>query len=118
MIPLTPERLAAVYECLSTFPPFNRLKIPPAEEIKFSVLRTRAVQGDYSRYVGTDSHILRISAPKHGHFDSLAATVAHEMLHVHQARAKTETRGEHNAEFKKLALRVCRVCGFDYGQFL
>lgn len=118
MIPLTPERLAAVYDCLRAFPPYNRMNLPPASEVKFSVLRTRAVHGDYTRYIGTDQHFLRVSASTHAQFGSLSATIGHEMIHVHQGRAKTETKGEHNAEFKRLAARACKVMGWDLGQFL
>ena len=119
MIPLTPERLAAVYECLRAFPPFNRLCLPDASVIKFRVLKTRAYHGDYTRYIGTNEHFIGVSKATHAHFESLASTIAHEAIHLHQAIAKTETgKTQHNAEFKRLALRACKTFGFDYGQFL
>lgn len=118
-LPITPARLAAVYECLRAFPPYNRMKLPEASWIKFQVLRTRVFHGDYTRYIGTDEHILRVSATTHAQFGSLAATVGHEAIHLHQAVAKTETANtQHNAEFKRLAARACRIFGWDLGQFL
>lgn len=113
---LTPERLAAVYEMLRSFPPFSRWKLPPASEVKFHTLKTDKWQADW--WIEGDTHHVRLSEPKHHHLISLIASMAHEMVHVQQRVAKTETRGaEHNDDFKKRALQVCKAFGFDYGQF-
>jgi hypothetical protein len=95
------------------------MNLPEASAVKFGVLRTKALHGDYTRYAGTDQHFLRVSTATHQHFNSLAATVGHEMIHVHQARAKTETANtQHNGEFIKLASLVCKTHGWDFGQFV
>jgi predicted SprT family Zn-dependent metalloprotease len=44
---------------------------------------------------------------------TLMATMAHEMIHLHQHEAGRCTRGHHNAQFRRIAARVCRVHGFD-----
>lgn len=45
--------------------------------------------------------------------------MAHEMVHVKQRVARTETNGvEHNAEFRRLGKRVCARYGWDFKQFL
>lgn len=43
--------------------------------------------------------------------------MAHEMIHLHQHLRKTETRAQHNAEFKRLAAQVCAQHIFDPKSF-
>jgi len=93
------------------------MNLLPADQVKFTVIRSRKSHGEYTRYIGTDIHFIRISSSGHHHFNSLAQTIGHEMIHLHQARAKTETRGQHNAEFRRIAARVCKKFGWDFGQF-
>ena len=117
MLPITPERLAGVYEMLRAFPPFNRWKLPPAEEVGFHVSKT--TQWHAAWWIDGATHHVEASQKKHYHLSSLNASMAHEMIHMRQRIAKTETKGaEHNAEFLVLSKRVCKVFGFDYGQFL
>lgn len=106
-----------MYEMLRAWPPFCRWGLPPACEVKFHVSRTRAHDA-YWWIVGRTRHQIEVSETRHAHLSSLIESVAHEMIHVRQRCAHTETRGEHNAEFKRLARRVCDLYGFDYGQFL
>lgn len=116
MLQITPERLGMVYDMLRAFPPFCRWKLPPASEVKFHVLKTDKWQADW--WIEGDRHHIRLSEKKHGHLESLIETMAHEMIHVRQKVNKTETKGDHNAEFKRLSQIVCKALGFDYGQFL
>ena len=115
MLPITPERLAGVYEMLRGFPPFSGWRLPPATQVKFHILKTDRWYADW--WIEGDTHHIRISEKKHGHLNSLVESVAHEMIHIRQRISKTETKGEHNSEYKRLALRVCKAFGFDYGQF-
>ena len=116
MLQLTPERLAAVYDMLRAFPPFCRWQLPPASVVKFHILKTDKWQADW--WLEGNTHHIRVSEKKHGHLVSLIESMAHEMVHVRQRIAKTETKGDHNAEFRKLAERICKALGFDVGQFL
>lgn len=116
MLPITPERLAAVYQMLRAFPPFNIWKLPPAEEVVFHVSKTDQHHAAWWVDDGERHHI-EVSEKKHGHLHSLVATMAHELIHAYQRVNGTETKGEHNAEFKRLARRVCMAFGFDPGQF-
>jgi hypothetical protein len=115
LLPITPERLAGVYEMLRAFPPFAGWKLPPAADVRFHVLKTDKWQADW--WMDGMTHHIRVSEKKHGHLESLIESMAHEMIHVRQRIAKTETNGDHNEEFKRLAKRVCSSLGFDYGQF-
>lgn len=110
---LTPVILAGVYESLRVCPPFARWKLPPAEDIEFRVSQHKDREGHYTRYVGTDHHFIYVSGARIGYFDSLAIVMAHEMIHLCQAVKKTETRGEHNADFRRKAAQVCATLGFD-----
>lgn len=116
-LPLTPDRLAGVYEMLRAFPPFSSWKLPPASLVKFQTLKTDRWHADW--WIEGSTHHVRVSTKKHYHLSSLTESMAHEMIHVRQRINKTETKGaDHNAAFLKDAKRVCKAFGFDYGQFL
>jgi hypothetical protein len=103
-LPLTPQRLAATYECLRVFPPFNRWKLPPASEVRFHVTRHKDRQADF--YHDGRDHI-RVSAHFVGRFDALAQAIAHEMVHQHVGGYT------HGSEFKRAARSICRRFGWD-----
>lgn len=94
------------------------MNLPKPEDAAFRLRSTKAIDGEYWRWSGTDDHCLDISVKRNGHWNTLGVTMAHEMIHLHQARAKTETRGEHNAEFHRIAKLVCRRFGWDEKQFI
>lgn len=111
---LTPERCAALYECLRKFKPFNRWRLPPAESVKFRCAARRDCMAEHVHAPGySREHEVTMSSAKIGHFDTLTRAMAHEMIHMAQAIAKTETRAEHNADFVRRSLLVCRHNGWD-----
>lgn len=111
-LPLDPETLEAAYEYLRTTPPFNRWNLPDGEDVSFKVVRDPALRGWYD--VRGGKHTIAISSRCIGHSVNLIATMAHEMIHLHQRDVKIETSGtQHNAAFNALADRVCRHHGFD-----
>jgi hypothetical protein len=111
-LPLTREMLEQAYEYLCVTPPFNKWNLPHGEDIAFRVVRSRDMLGWYSRLRG-GQHIIALSTNCIGRTDSLMATMAHEMIHLHQAAVGMETPSHHNTAFKKLAARVCAIHGFD-----
>lgn len=117
ILPVTPKRLASVYAMLRDWPPFSAWKLPPSEEVGFHVCKTPRWHAAW--WIDDKGfHHIEVSEKKHGHLDSLIASIAHEMIHVRQRITKTETKGaEHNAEFHRIAKRVCKTLGFDLGQF-
>lgn len=117
MISLKAEHVYRVYECLRAFSPWAGLRLPKADEVEFWVSGRRDIDGEYSRWLDTGTPIIVISEKRVGHFDTLAMTVGHEMIHLYQDRAKTDTRAQHNAEFNRIARRACRAMGWDYKQF-
>lgn len=114
---LTPEACAAVYDCLRQFAPFSGWKLPPAEQVEFSVTRDHKNFGTHVHYVGTDDHIIEVSEVNNGHFNTIVLTIAHEMVHLHQRRKRLTTKAEHNADFKRRAARICAELGWDAKAF-
>jgi hypothetical protein len=120
-IPLTPKMVAAAYSYLRTTPPFNRWRLPPAEEVRFKVLdRIRdpgyvRIWGDHVCHEG--KHIIRVSRSLIPWTSSLMELLAHEMIHVHQAESGAKGRPGHGPGFQRLAARVCSIHGFDPGRF-
>ena len=119
MISLTPQRIAAIYDCLRQFYPFNRWKLPEADAVEFRLAARTDIQGEFDHARGTplDGHRITISYLKHHHWDSTVRTVAHEMVHQSQEIAGTATTSQHNEDFKKRAHIVCKSFGWDEGQF-
>jgi hypothetical protein len=98
-------------------PPFKEWRLPPALEVKFVVSRSKTKRGDYET-MPSGKHCIRISAENHAHTDSLLQTVAHEMVHLHQAHNQTPgRRSDHGEEFLAFARQVCEVHGFDEKAF-
>lgn len=65
------------------------------------------------QYGPGDRHEITLSCVNVGHTDTLLRAMAHEMCHLRQLLRKTEGRGQHNAEFRRLGARVCRYHGWD-----
>jgi hypothetical protein len=116
---LTPEIIEGAYEFLRTTPPFRGWNLPHADEVTFVVSRHKLHVG-YHRGSRRKihSHEIGISQACVGHTNTLLRTMAHEMIHQHQQRQRTDTPNtEHNAEFTRLARIVCRHHGWDEGEF-
>ena len=116
-LPLTPSRLAAVYEMLRAWPPFCRWGLPAAADMKFHLARTR--RWDAAWWIDGGKHNIEVSSSRNGHINTIVCSMAHEMIHVKQRKSRTESAGvEHNEEFRRLAKLVCRRYGWDEKQFL
>lgn len=111
-LPLDKDVLAAAYDYLAATAPFRRWNLPDSDEVTFIVVRNPALCGSYQCGTG-GRHIIKISASNTGHSASLLATMAHEMIHLHEEVTGMKRASEHSAAFRKLAARVCRVHGFD-----
>lgn len=117
---LTPERLAAVYECLRRFPPFNRYCLPPADQVRFGLVRKHDRAAEYIAFVrDPGQHLIRVNPDWAGHLDTVFSYMAHEMIHLHQRVKGLETSGvEHNADFRKKAARIAARYGWDPKRFV
>jgi hypothetical protein len=109
---LTPDILRHAYEFLNSCEPFCRWNLPDSEDIIFHVAKSKNHHGWHN--VRRGRHTIAISSAGVGHTLSLMATMAHEMIHLHETVAKlTPSNVQHGAAFKKLAARVCKIHGFD-----
>ena len=112
---LTPEILAAAYEYLRTTQPFVRWNLPEPDDVRFRVIRDRAVYGWHRRE--GKQHTIAISSAMIGHTTTLIGAMAHEMTHAHMSETGMNKSGDHGAAFLRLTSEICRVHGFDHKSF-
>lgn len=109
---LTPDILAAAYAYLNSTEPFVKWNLLDAEDVTFKVVKSRIDHAWLRSRHG--KFTIAISGVTVGHTMSLMATMAHEMVHLHETLAKlTPSNVQHGAAFKRLAKQVCRHHGFD-----
>lgn len=117
-LPLTTDTLAAAYDYLRTTPPFDKWSLPESDEVKFTVVRARTHFARY-RWNGKQ-HTIEVSANAIGQTVTLIEKMAHEMIHLHLEDSDMESRGTQNTHslwFRKFAVAVCKVHGFDVKAF-
>lgn len=113
----TRDTLRSTYAFLVETPPFCHWNLPDAEDVEFKVARTKTHFG-WHRFDGT-KHTIAVSRSNRSVRDTatLIATMAHEMIHVHEHHSSRCANGVHSAAFKKWAAQVCRIHGFDPKEF-
>ena len=119
---LTPELLESAYSYLRSSPPFRAWGLPEPDALVFRVLGARDRFGHFRgrfRRKGDEEDFseIAISAAMVKTTDVLMATMAHEMIHLYQDESGTCSRGEHNAKFRRLAKKTCRIHGFSEDDF-
>jgi hypothetical protein len=117
-LPLTPQVLAAAYDYLRATAPFKSWKLPESDAVEFSVTRHRDRSADHTTYCRSTDHIIRVSAYYTKTTADLMECIAHEMIHAHQVRIKTETKQEHNTAFARLNRAVARIHGWPVETFV
>ena len=116
MLDVTPDKAAAVYDCLRHFEPWRSLDLPPAEEVEFHVRSRRDCYAEYTHTGKT--HVILVSQLLIGSMETLVSVVGHEMLHVAQEQHGTSNSAQHNAEFRRLARIACRKMVWDERAFV
>ena len=116
---LTPDCLENAYEYLRTTPPFRGMNLPHADNLVFRVMNARDRFGHFRGRFKTvpDWNEIGVSIHSVNSTDLLMATMAHEMIHLFQHENGSATRTAHNAEFERIAARVCRIHGFNRETF-
>lgn len=116
---LTPEILVGAYEYLRVTLPFRRMNLPHADDVVFRVLGARDRFGHFRGRFKTmpDLNEIGVSQRMVHSTQTLMATMAHEMIHLYQHESGGCTRAVHNAHFRRIAARVCRIHGFDLATF-
>jgi len=83
-LPLTPELLAHAYDYLSCLPPFSKLNMPPSDDIKFRVIKSKKIFARY--FIEGGVHHIDVSNNMVGSHIVLLSTLAHESIHLHLER--------------------------------
>lgn len=113
---VTPKRLRETYAYLRGCKPFAGWKLPEAETLKFEVLEGR----DHAQYDPNQRrHLIKVNAMTHLTLEQLFASMAHEMVHLHQdllGRLPCQ-KDPHNGDFRRWAKSVCHHLGFDVQKF-
>lgn len=107
---LTPTILRESYRFLCSTPPFNRWRMPDADEIEFHVTKARTTTADCNT-TKAGKHTVRVSAALVGRTYVLLQAMAHEMCHVYCDRRGV--RAHHGRDFQRCAALVCKQHGFD-----
>lgn len=110
-LPLTTELLAHAYEYLCCIPPFSKWNMPPAEDVKFLIIRQKDRYAHYQWVNGV--HHIAVSSKIVGRHESLLSTLSHEMIHLHCRSVGMCKDDPHGKAFQKLADRVCKIHEFD-----
>src|SRR5262249_50899009 len=112
---LTPGMIEAAYELLRQTPPFRRWGLPDPDDLEFrAVPLPNDDQGELCKF--PDGRLrLTVNPNRHKTIHSMIMTLAHEMAHMRQEQLKK--KDHHGASFQRLADLVCKVHGFDRGQF-
>lgn len=107
---LTDENLKLLYKTFVKLPPFDKLNMPHACQIKLKVTRRKDIMGEFA----PDENTIYISSARNAHFDTICKTLLHEMAHLYCYKLKHEDYHDHeNREFKKILKHIASLYGFD-----
>lgn len=108
---VTKKSILLAYQMLRCMPPFVDMRLPTTIETK--------VVHDLSMYGCFDEpNVITISTAKVWDVSQLVATIAHEMIHLHQFRLKVlDEEQPHDVFFMHCARDVCVHLGFDKEHF-
>ena len=126
MITPTPRQMAGIYDMLRTFHPFNVWRLPTAKRVRFVTDPKAWLTERHARrllgmhWMKGRRHTIFI-AP-HKTLADMVATMAHEMIHVHEAVNdvpcdKRNNAYIHGVMFQKIASVICSELGFNRQRF-
>ena len=72
---ITTKNLVDMYIMLKGMHPFNKWRLPPVKEVKFSVTDDADSLGTYVH--DDDQHHITISRAKNGHLETVVKTMSH-----------------------------------------
>jgi len=107
---LTDANLKLLYKTFVKLPPFDKLNMPHACQIRLKVTRRKDIMGEFA----PEENTIYISSAKNGHFDTICKTLLHEMAHLHCYKVKEDEYHNHeNKRFKSIIRHIASVYGFD-----
>lgn len=105
-----PETAAALYNLLRTTPPYDRWKLPPADEVGFTITHSYKEAGRF--YVDAkDVPHIELSAKCAGTLQGMLPIMGHEMIHLRIHLLGIHEY--HGPNFRRLGLGVCHKHQFD-----
>ena len=113
---ITPQHCVATYDFLRQLKPFDRWKLPESDAIVFHIRNIIGTHGKY-QHDGKE-HNITISSALVDSPASLIDTMAHEMIHLYQEIRGTDNKSQHNAEFRRLSVQVCKEFLLDRKRFI
>jgi len=117
---LTVPAIKAAYDYLDETAPFVGWNLPDSDSITFGIASDRTLFGWYTAEGRRPRRRYGIWISKFNvvQTETLIATMAHEMLHIHQDQTGQSKRSnEHNRAFHRDAELICAIHGFDPGRF-
>lgn len=116
---ITPDILETAYELLRATKPFNKWRLPDADDIEFRVTAARDRSGHFrGENIPGAGHEIAVSVNGIHDYGQMLETLAHECIHLRQYLRGSGSRNPHNQEFHRLAARVCDLHGFELTTFL
>lgn len=112
----SPDDLRAVYELQRRLRPFKGWRLPPGDEIEFHFVKMRGQDQADCHHNGR-RHVIRIASNKHRTLPAVIATMQHEMIHLYLDRVYPQDKAHHGRRFQVRADIVCKIHGWDRGQF-
>src|SRR4051812_30350497 len=111
---ITRDMLVASYNLLCATPPFSEWGMPPSGEVGFRIIKTLNTRGTFHKAGKRERPTIGISRGCIGNLHSLNATMAHEMVHLHED-TRHAGRGDvkHSSKFNEFADEVCDHHSFD-----
>lgn len=117
---ITPMLMELTYELLRASPPFNKWKLPHADDIAFRVTASTTEYGEFCFETVRKKqkhHTIGVSIVGVRSLDKLIETMAHEMCHLREFILGARSDVLHGKAFQKLADQVCARHGFKRGTF-
>jgi hypothetical protein len=119
---LTPAIVEEMYNLLRACPPFRSWRLPPSDEVAFHITLSKKTFGKCV-YDWDDKHTrpprfeFHASARCIRQLGTLTRFMAHEMIHMREYLTGVRDDVKHGASFQRMADQVCRLHGFDRGEF-
>ena len=111
---LTPAILKQIYITLSICEPFNKWKLPLADEINFVVDDDMEAMGTYYYDDGEKyAHTITISKARCGFIETVIRVMAHEMIHASRHDTVTDAWMKHDKTFRRRAHMIGTTLGYD-----
>lgn len=103
------EMLGPAYDYLRATKPFSRWKLPAADEVIFGIIPNKDRSAHYYCRKSDGRHVIECSSHWNTRHVVLLSSLAHEMAHLHlNLTGRHSSRNPHNAEFWRLADRICK----------